>query len=152
MRIAIGCDHAGIELKPAIRVLLEKRGDTILDMGTDSSESVDYPEYAARVAHAVVIGTADRGILICGTGLGMAIAANKVRGARAVTLSEPYSARMARAHNDANIMTLGSRVIGPELAQMIVETFLTTDFEGGRHQRRVAKLETPSDTGSGEHP
>jgi len=140
VKIAFGCDHAGIDLKPAIIDRLTSRGIEILDLGTDSHDSVDYPDFAEQVAMNVVAGKADLGILVCGTGLGMAISANKVRGIRAVTLSEPYSARMARAHNNANVMTCGSRVIGTDLAVMIVDSFIDTSFEGGRHLRRVDKI------------
>ncbi|MCD4653172.1 ribose 5-phosphate isomerase B [bacterium] len=140
MKIAIGCDHAGFDLKPMLVNHLRFRQIDILDMGTNSSESVDYPDIAEKVARNVVAGKADLGILICGTGLGMAISANKVSGIRAVTLSEPYSAKMARAHNNANIMTFGSRVIGRELAAMIVDVFIDTSFEGDRHNRRVNKI------------
>lgn len=140
MRIAFGCDHAGFELKPVIVDYFTRNKIDWIDMGTDSSTSVDYPDFAKAVGDAVVQGRADLGVLICGTGLGMAISANKVHGIRAVTVSEPYSATMARAHNDANVMTMGSRVIGPELAVMTLDAFLNTRFEGGRHCRRVEKM------------
>lgn len=140
MKIAFGCDHAGFELKPIIVKRLDQRGIDILDHGTFSAESVDYPDYASKVAASVSTGEAQLGVLICGTGLGMAISANKTHGIRAVTVSEPYSAKMARAHNDANILTFGSRVVGPDLALMIMDVFLDTPFEGGRHCRRVGKM------------
>ena len=142
-RIAIGCDHAGYELKSAIVRHLGSRGVDVLDKGTDSAESVDYPDYAGKVAQSIIRGEVEMGILLCGTGLGMAISANKFPGIRAVTVSEPYSAKMARAHNNANIITMGSRVVGRGLAIMILDTFLDTPFEGGRHCRRVDKIEKP---------
>ena len=110
------------------------------DLGTSSEESVDYPDFAASVAQAVTSGEADMGVLVCGTGLGMAIVANKIRGARAVSCTDSYSATMARAHNDANVLTLGSRVIGDGVAREIVRRFLDTEFEGGRHSRRLEKI------------
>ena len=110
------------------------------DLGTSSEESVDYPDFAASVAQAVTAGEADMGVLVCGTGLGMAIVANKIRGARAVSCTDSYSATMARAHNDANVLTLGSRVIGDGVAKEIVRRFLDTEFEGGRHSRRLEKF------------
>jgi len=146
MRVAIGCDHAGVEYKPYIVEHLKSRGEDVIDFGTDSTESVDYPDYAEKVGLAVINNEADLGILICGTGLGMAIAANKINGIRAVTVSEPLSAMMARAHNNANILTFGSRVTGRELAVMLVDAFLDTPFEGGRHNRRVAKIRLLQDS------
>ncbi|HPQ40119.1 MAG TPA: ribose 5-phosphate isomerase B [bacterium] len=140
MRVAFGCDHAGFELKPVVLNYLRKLKIEVIDMGTHDRESVDYPDIAALVSAAVATQEADLGILICGTGLGMAISANKVPGIRAVTVSEPYSAAMARAHNDANVITMGSRVIGSELAIMNLKAFLDTRFEGGRHCRRVDKM------------
>jgi ribose 5-phosphate isomerase B len=140
MRIAFGCDHAGWVLKQELLEFLARANHEIIDMGTDSSVSVDYPDFAARVAESVSTGRADIGILVCGTGLGMAITANKFKGVRAVTVSDGFSAKMARAHNDANVLTLGARVVGPGLALDIVNSFLSTPFEGGRHQRRVDKI------------
>ncbi|MGB3974929.1 MAG: ribose 5-phosphate isomerase B [bacterium] len=140
MRVAIGCDHAGYILKPMIVRYLISKNVEVLDQGTDSLESVDYPDYAEKVAVAVADGLADYGILICGTGLGMAISANKVPGVRAVTVTEPFSAEMARAHNDANVLTMGSRVIGTDLAIRITEVFISTLFEGGRHSKRLDKI------------
>lgn len=124
-------------MKAEIIDLLKEKGHEIIDYGTDSSESCDYPVYGEKVARAVAAGEVDQGILICGTGLGMALAANKVKGIRAAVCSEPFTAKMARAHNNCNILSFGARVIGPELAKMIVETWLDTEFEGERHQRRV---------------
>jgi ribose 5-phosphate isomerase B len=142
MKVAIGCDHAGWELKPVVMEYLSDTGIQVIDKGTHSATSVDYPDYAAQVAEAVTSGTADVGILICGTGLGMAIAANKFPGIRAVTVSDCFSAEMARAHNNANVLTMGSRVIGQGLALKIVQTFLTTPYQGRRHDRRLQKLKT----------
>ncbi|TSA51720.1 ribose 5-phosphate isomerase B [archaeon] len=140
MRIAIGCDHTGVDLKRALLDSVLREHD-VVDMGTDSKESVDYPDIAKLVAHAVVRGEAERGILICGTGIGMAMAAGKVKGIRAARCSEPYSAEMSRRHNDANVLCFGARVIGSGMAEKIVEKWLSTPFDGGRHVRRVEKIE-----------
>lgn len=139
-RIAIGADHAGRSLKEEIVAFLRETGYPVEDMGTHGDESVDYPDYALSVARAVATGAADLGILICGTGIGMSIAANKVRGIRAAVATDCYMARMAREHNDANILCLGGRVVGPGLALEIVQTFLQSRFAGGRHARRVEKI------------
>ena len=138
--IALASDHAALELKAVVKELLDEMGLAYRDFGTDTDKSCDYPVYGARAAHAVASGECDRGIIICGTGLGMMLAANKVDGIRCVVCSEPYSAEMSRRHNDANMLSLGARVVGVELAKMIVRTWLTTPFEGGRHQRRVDML------------
>ncbi|OUM95249.1 MAG: ribose 5-phosphate isomerase B [Firmicutes bacterium ZCTH02-B6] len=140
MRIAIGSDHAGFELKKELAAHLEAAGYSVVDMGTESRESCDYPDYAQRVAEAVAAGQYDRGILVCGTGIGMSIAANKVPGVRAALCAEPFSARMAREHNDANVLCLGARVVGPGLALEIADAFLAAQFAGGRHARRVDKI------------
>jgi ribose 5-phosphate isomerase B len=140
MRIALGADHAGVVLKDALKPLLEARGVAIEDLGTNSTDSVDYPDFAARVARAVASGAVDRGILVCGSGLGMAIAANKVRGIRAVPIVDEASARLGREHNDANIIALGARLTATEEAWRLVEIFLDTPFAGGRHQLRVDKI------------
>ena len=140
MRIALGADHAGVALKANVEALLEARGVQIIDMGALSEESVDYPDYAAKVGRAVASGEADLGILACGTGIGMAIAANKVAGVRAAPVVDIESARLARAHNDANVLALGARLTPHDLALQLVTTFLDTKFEGGRHQRRVDKI------------
>ncbi|XBS70169.1 ribose 5-phosphate isomerase B [Acerihabitans sp. KWT182] len=137
MKIAIGCDHVGWILKPEIMGHLEAKGISVIDKGAFSSERTDYPLYAKLVADAVVSGEAELGILICGTGIGISIAANKVPGIRAVACSEPYSAKLSRQHNDTNILAFGSRVVGGELAKMIVDEWLAAGFEGGRHQARV---------------
>lgn len=138
MIIGIGNDHSALELKKEIIAHIETMGHTVKDYGTNSTQSCDYPVYGEIVAHAVVNKEVDMGVLICGTGLGISLAANKVRGIRACVCSEPYTARMARAHNNCNMIAFGARVVGAELAKMIVETFLNTEFEGGgRHTRRV---------------
>jgi ribose 5-phosphate isomerase B len=146
VRIAIGSDHAGYQLKEAIKIRLPESGVELLDVGTTGEASVDYPDYAAAVAHRVASGDCDRGILICGTGIGMAMAANKVRGVRAASVGDLESARLCREHNDANVLTLGARITPADLAMAIVRIFLDTPFAGGRHQRRVEKvmaLESP---------
>ena len=152
MKIAIGADHAGVELKNHLAEVLRADGHEVEDLGTHSSDSVDYPDYAAAVARSVVADSQDRlGVLVCGTGLGVAIAANKIEGARATTCNDLFTARMARAHNNANVLTLGSRVVGPGVAEEIVRTFVSTEFEGGRHGRRVGKihdLEGPGASGA----
>ena len=138
--IALANDHSGIALKDEIKKLLDKRGLEYKDFGTNTEASVDYPIYGEAVAKAVVSGECDRGIIICGTGIGISIAANKVRGARAALCTDCFMAEMTRRHNDANILALGARVVGHGLALKIVETFLDTGFEGGRHERRVNKM------------
>lgn len=140
--IAIACDHGAVELKKEIEAMLDEMGLSYQDFGTDSHASVDYPVYAEKAARAVTSGACDRGILLCGTGLGMSLAANKVRGIRCALCGDCYSAEMARRHNNANMLALGARVIGPELAKKITQIFLTTDFEGGRHARRVGMIDT----------
>ena len=137
MKIAIGNDDSAVELKNIVKKHLEDQGYEVLNLGTDSEESCDYPIYGEKVGRAVVSGEADLGIAICGTGLGISLAANKVKGVRACVCSEPYTAKMSRLHNDANVLAFGARVIGSEMAKMIVDTWLSTEFEGGRHQRRV---------------
>ena len=137
MKIAIGNDHTAVEMKQLITAYLEEKGHEVINFGTDSSESCDYPVYGEAVARAVAEGRAERGIAICGTGVGIGLAANKVKGIRACTCSEPYSARYSRLHNNANVLTFGARVIGIEMAKMITDEFINTEFEGGRHQRRV---------------
>ena len=135
--IGIGNDHAAVDLKNEIKAYLEEKGYKVVNYGTDSSESCDYPIYGAKVGHAVVSGEVDAGVLICGTGIGISIAANKVKGVRAVVCSEPYSAKLSRQHNNTNILAFGARVIGIELAKMIIDEWLSAEFEGGRHQTRV---------------
>ena len=140
MRIAIGADHAGVALKDQLKQWLSDRGDTVQDLGTHSSDSVDYPDFATAVAHEVADGRAERGLLVCGSGIGMAIAANKVAGIRAAAVVDEASARLSREHNDANVLALGARLTAKEEAQELLRIFLTTAYEGGRHQRRVDKI------------
>lgn len=140
-QIAIGCDHVGFELKTHIIEHLQSKGYGIKDFGTHSTERTDYPLFAKAVADAVTKGECEKGILVCGTGVGISIAANKVKGVRAVVCSEPYSALLSRAHNDTNILALGARVVGRDLALMITDIWLGGKFEGGRHQRRVDMIE-----------
>ena len=135
--IALANDHAGVALKEEIKKLLDSRGLAYKDLGTNTTDSVDYPIYGETAARAVASGECDRAIIICGTGLGISMAANKVRGIRAAVCTDCFMAEMARRHNNANILALGARVVGGGLALKIVETFLDTEFEGGRHQRRV---------------
>ncbi len=135
--IAIACDHSALEMKKEVEKLLESRHLAFRDFGTDTTESCHYPIYGARAARAVASGECDRGIVICGTGIGMSLVANKVKGIRCALCSDPYSAKMTRAHNDANMLAMGARVIGIEVAKMIVEMFLDTPFEGCRHQTRI---------------
>ena len=140
MKIAIANDHSAVELKNIIKEHLESNGYEVLNLGTDSTESCDYPVYGEKVGRAVADGEADLGIAICGTGVGISLAANKVKGIRACVCSEPFTAKMSRAHNDCNVLAFGARVVGAELAKMIVDTWINTEFEGGRHQRRVDLL------------
>lgn len=140
MKIAIGADHAGFELKNQIRERLAAAGHEVSDFGTDSADSTDYPDYADQVGRAVAEGGAERGILVCGSGIGMSIAANKIRGVRAALCTNEESANITRRHNDANVLTLGARFTDDVTAQAVVETFLSTEFEGGRHSRRVQKI------------
>ena len=138
--IAIGSDHGGFELKKEIMAHLDARGLEYKDVGTYSDASCDYPVYGKAVAKAVASGECERGIIICGTGIGISISANKVKGIRAALCGDCYSAEMTRRHNDANILAMGARVLGTGLALKIVDTFLTTEFEGGRHARRIALI------------
>lgn len=140
MKIAMGNDHTGTELKQELAALVRELGHEVTDFGTDSNESTDYPIYGVRAARAVARGDCDLGIVICGTGIGIGLSANKVHGIRCAMCSEPYSAMMARRHNNANMLALGARVLGTELAKMIVLTFLQNDFEAGRHERRVGQI------------
>jgi ribose 5-phosphate isomerase B len=140
MKIALGADHAGYELKNHIKTHLLKNGIEIRDEGTNSGDSVDYPDFAQKVAHDVNDARADLGILVCGSGIGMAIAANKVPGVRAANVSTEYEAQMCREHNNANVLTLGARILNPEQAVAIVDKWLNTQFAGGRHERRVEMI------------
>ncbi|WP_298364576.1 ribose 5-phosphate isomerase B [Azospirillum sp.] len=139
--VALASDHAGYELKAHIAASLTKAGYSVLDFGTNGPESVDYPDYAAAVAAAVTDGRAERGVLVCGSGIGISIAANRHAGVRAALVHDVTTARLCRLHNDANVIALGARVIGPEVAKDCVDAFLNTAFEGGeRHSRRIAKM------------
>jgi ribose 5-phosphate isomerase B len=139
-RIAVGADHAGFHLKEAVKRFLHGQGYAIQDVGTDSETSVDYPDFARQVAEKVARGEAELGVLVCGTGMGMAIAANKVPGIRAAVAHDAFTARMARQHNDANVLAIGGRVLDEPTAIAIVREFLSAQFEGGRHQRRIEKI------------
>lgn len=140
MTVAVGCDHAGWELKERLKARLIQAGHQVLDFGTHSPAPVDYPDYAVQVAEAVANGKAERGLLVCGSGIGMAMTANKVPGVRAASCPDLVTARLSREHNDANVLALGGRLTGSELAIQILETWLATRFEGGRHNPRVAKI------------
>lgn len=140
MKIGIGSDHGGYELKDSIKKHLMEKNIEVVDYGTDSTESVDYPDFGRAVAEAVVSKEVDRGIIICGTGIGISIAANKVKGVRAALCTDSYSARMSMEHNNANVLALGARVLGEGLALDIVDTWIETKFQGGRHERRVNKI------------
>lgn len=137
MKIAMGNDHTAVELKNIIKAFLEEKGHEVLDLGTNSTESCDYPVYGEKVGRAVASGEADLGIVICGTGVGISLAANKVKGVRACVCSEPYTAKLSRMHNNSNVLAFGARVVGSEMAKMITEEWLNAEYEGGRHQRRV---------------
>ena len=140
MKIGIGSDHGGFQLKEEIRKHLDSKNIEVVDYGTYNMESVDYPDYGEKVARKVVAGEVDLGIVVCGTGIGISIAANKVKGARCALCADTYSARMSRAHNNANMLSLGGRVLGVDLAKDIVDSFLNGEFEGDRHERRVNKI------------
>ena len=146
MRVAVGADHAGFDLKELLKSRLATAGHEVADLGTHGTESTDYPDWAAKVADAIADGRAERGLLVCGTGVGMAIAANRHRGVRAVATNDPFTAQLARRHNDANVLALGARIVAAPLAEELLRLFLETPFEGGRHQPRVAKLDSNSDT------
>lgn len=140
MKVAVGSDHGGLELKKVVNGVLSDEGIQVIDVGTDTPDPVDYPDYAKKVAALVRDGSVDLGILICGTGIGMSIAANKVNGIRAALAWDIFTARMARRHNNANVLTLGGRTTGPELAKEIVKAFVREPFEAGRHEKRVNKI------------
>jgi ribose 5-phosphate isomerase B len=147
VRVAIASDHAGYVLKEDLKRFLKGLGVDVDDLGTSTEAQVDYPDYAALVADAIIAGRADRGVLVCGTGIGMSIAANKIPGIRAALLTDEQSAELSRAHNDANVMAVGGRTTPPAIAHAIVRRFLATPFSGGRHQQRVDKI-----TGLETHP
>ena len=140
MKIAIGNDHTAVEMKNEVTEYLKSKGIEVINFGTDTTERVDYPIYGEKVANAVAAGEADLGIAICGTGLGIGIACNKVRGIRAAICSEPYTAKYSRLHNNCNVLCFGARVIGIEMAKLMIDEFVGTAFEGGRHQRRVDEI------------
>lgn len=137
MKIAIGCDHGGIVLKPAVIKALTELGAEVVDLGTYDESSVDYPVYGLKVAEAVASGDCDAGVLMCGTGIGISISANKVKGIRAAVVTNEFMAEMTKRHNNANIIALGGRVVTPEQAESIVKAWFTAEYEGGRHQRRL---------------
>ena len=140
MNISLGCDHGGFDLKEHIKAYLEGKGHTVKDCGTYSRESCDYPIFGAAAAQAVADGECEKGIVICTTGIGISIAANKVKGVRCALCAEPLSAEMTRRHNDANMLAMGAGLVGCKLAERIADVFLSTEFEGGRHQRRVDEI------------
>ena len=140
MKISMGCDHGGYPLKEHIKAFLEQKGHQVVDCGCNSTQSVDYPAFAKAAAEEVASGRCDRGIVICTTGIGVSICANKVKGIRCALCSETFTAEMTRRHNDANMLAMGGGIVGQNLAEKIVETFLTTEFEGGRHARRVGLM------------
>jgi ribose 5-phosphate isomerase B len=140
MKLYIATDHAGYAVKDFVKELFAKRGYEVIDLGPESSDRVDYPDYAEKVARAVAADPGSQGVLICGTGIGMSIAANKIKGIRAAEVHDHYTAKMARAHNDANVLCFGERVVGRGEIESIVEAWCTTEFEGGRHANRVAKI------------
>ena len=141
MRIGIGNDHVAVEMKNEIKAHLEGQGHEVVDFGTNSTESFNYPVSGYKVGRAVASGEVDLGVLICGTGVGISLAANGVAGVRACVCSEPYTAKLSREHNDTNIIAFGARVVGPELAKMIVDEWLGAEFQGGRHQRRIDMID-----------
>ncbi len=140
MKIALGSDHGGFELKEDIKAYLKSENCEVIDLGTDSEEPVDYPDFALRVAREVAVEACDLGILVCGTGIGMSITANKVPGIRAALCNDLFCAEHARRHNDANVLTIGGRIVEPDAARKIVKMFITTPFDGGRHRRRVDQI------------
>lgn len=142
MKVALASDHAGYDLKETIKSYLTEKKYEVIDLGPYSSDSVDYPDFAKKLTNEVLTKKAEFGIGICGTGIGISISCNRVKGIRAALCSEPVSAELTRKHNNANILNLGARIVGDELAKGIVEVFLNTEFEGGRHQRRIDKIES----------
>lgn len=140
MKIAVGCDHGGLSLKATVSEALSAAGHDVVDLGTHTTDSVDYPDIAKVVADSVASGATERGVLVCGTGLGMAIAANKIAGVRAAVVTDTFSAQMASEHNNANVLCLGERVVGKGLALALVDAWMGAEFGGGRHERRVGKI------------
>lgn len=147
IKIGLGADHGGYKLKQSIKEHLEKRGFETVDFGTNSADSVDYPDYGRAVAEAVIEGKIDKGIIVCGTGIGISLAANKVKGIRCANVSDTFSAKMSRAHNDCQMLALGERVLGAGLALEIVDAFLDSEFEGDRHKKRVDKISDIENSG-----
>lgn len=143
MKIAIASDHAAVDLKAELREWLIDEGHEVADLGPDNADSVDYPDYGYKLASVVADGTAERGVALCGSGIGISIAINRNPACRSALVSEPLSAELARSHNDANIIAMGARLVGPEMAKACLSAFLSTDFLGDRHQRRVDKLSNP---------
>ena len=143
MRIAIASDHAAIDLKAELRDWMIEQGHEVADLGPDTTDSVDYPDYGYKLASVVAEGTAERGVALCGSGIGISIAINRNPACRSALVSEPLSAELARSHNDANVIAMGARLTGPDMAKACLEAFLSTDFLGDRHQRRVDKLSNP---------
>ena len=150
MKIAVGSDHAGFELKEYVKGILGERRDTVIDVGTDSLESVDYADFGLKVAQLVSRGEVEKGILVCGTGMGMSVIANKVKGVRASVVFDLYTAIQSRRHLDANVLVLGGRVTGKGLAEEIVKAWLDTPFDGGRHQKRIDKIKAWEDATMGK--
>jgi ribose 5-phosphate isomerase B len=140
MKIAIASDHGGIKIREEIKQLMDELNISYIDLGCECKDSVDYPDYAIPVAEKVASGEVDRGILVCGTGIGMSITANKVKGIRCALVHDTFSAKATREHNDSNILAMGERVIGPGLAREVAKVWLTTEFEGGRHENRINKI------------
>ena len=143
MLIALAADHAGYGLKDELLAWLQEAGHDVLDLGTNSPDSVDYPQFGAKLANAVARGEADRGIVVCGSGIGISIAVNRHPAARCALVNDPYSAALAREHNDANVIAMGARLVGPDMARTCLQTFLVAEFAGGRHEQRVEKLTHP---------
>lgn len=143
MKVAIASDHAAIEMKAALTHDLREWGHEVLDLGPDNAERVDYPDYGYKLARAIASGEVDRGAVLCGSGIGISIAANRYPAVRCALVSDPYYAALAREHNDANVIAMGARLIGPDMARICLQTFLVAEFGGGRHEGRVAKLSSP---------
>ena len=147
MKIAVGSDHAALTMKNHVIEYLQSKGHEVVNFGTDTADSVDYPVYGEKVARAVAAGECERGIVVCGTGVGISLAANKVKGIRCVVCSETYTARYSRLHNNTNMLAFGARVVGPGLADMLIDAFLETPYEGGRHERRVQMIKDIEERG-----
>ena len=143
MRIAIASDHAAFDLKAMLAQTLSDWGHEVIDLGPDSADRVDYPDYGYKLAQAIADGTAERGVVLCGSGIGISIAVNRHPAVRCALVNDPYSAALAREHNDANVIAMGARLIGPDMATTCLQTFLVAEFQGGRHEQRVAKLTAP---------